>query len=235
MLSTSFLYERLYTMKRSKRKVRRLLNILAPEYIEEKLNVEEVLNMPEVTNENECLLKIKVRNDLYNAFAEFINTAAYRNDIKLTIMNLLVLHALNNRKIMKNITSTTIPKTSAKNVKYIEMYAHIPGTKEELAAILNKAGVDYSVKANITNAGLEFSNQIFTYYMGNGGKRIIQKYIRDNEFQKDLASFFKSAKIIKRIIHTYKKDEEFLDNVKEIFGEDIEWLNKFDIDELDAK
>ena len=40
MLSTSFLYERLYTMKRSKHKVRRLLHIVTPEYIEEKLGVE---------------------------------------------------------------------------------------------------------------------------------------------------------------------------------------------------
>ena len=189
------------------------------------------------TNENGAVVKLKVRNDIYNVFAEFLNSTAYRNDIKILIISLLIKHALTHPKIMKNITSIKIPKTKVSPVKYVELFAHINDTTiENLYTDFRKAGIDCSVpKDNILNAGLEMSNQFFLYYTSNGGKRIVQRYVRDNEFQKDIASFFKSAKVIKRIITTYKKDEEFLDNIKEIFGEDINWLYNFENIELDNK
>ena len=189
------------------------------------------------TNENGAVVKLKVRNDIYNVFAEFLNSTAYRNDIKILIISLLIKHALTHSKIMKNITSIKIPKTKVSPVKYVELFAHISDTTiENLYTDFKKAGIDCSVpKDNILNAGLEMSNQFFLYYTSNGGKRIVQRYVRDNEFQKDLASFFKSTKVIKRIITTYKKDEEFLDNVKEIFGEDIDWLYNFENIDLDNK
>lgn len=189
------------------------------------------------TNENGAVVKLKVRNDIYNVFAEFLNSTAYRNDIKILIISLLIKHALTHPKIMKNITSIKIPKTKVSPVKYVELFAHINDTTiEDLYADFKKAGIDCSVpKDNILNAGLEMSNQFFLYYNSNGGKRIVQRYVRDNEFQKDIASFFKSAKVIKRIITTYKKDEEFLDNIKEIFGEDINWLYNFENIDLDNK
>lgn len=192
--------------------------------------------MPNET-ENGAVVKLKVRNDIYNVFAEFLNSTAYRNDIKILIISLLIKHALTHPKIMKNITSIKIPKTKVSPVKYVELFAHINDTTiENLYADFKKAGIDCSVlKDNILNAGLEMSNQFFLYYTSNGGKRIVQRYVRDNEFQKDLVSFFKSAKVIKRIITTYKKDEEFLDNIKEIFGEDINWLYNFENIELDNK
>ena len=192
--------------------------------------------MPNET-ENGAVVKLKVRNDIYNVFAEFLNSTAYRNDIKILIISLLIKHALTHPKIMKNITSIKIPKTKVSPVKYVELFAHINDTTiESLYTDFKKAGIDCSVpKDNILNAGLEMSNQFFLYYTSNGGKRIVQRYVRDNEFQKDLASFFKSAKVIKRIITTYKKDEEFLDNIKEIFGEDINWLYNFENIELDNK
>ena len=192
--------------------------------------------MPNET-ENGAVVKLKVRNDIYNIFAEFLNSTAYRNDIKILIISLLIKHALTHPKIMKNITSIKIPKTKVSPVKYVELFAHINDTTiEDLYTDFKKAGIDCSVpKDNILNAGLEMSNQFFLYYTSNGGKRIVQRYVRDNEFQKDLASFFKSAKVIKRIITTYKKDEEFLDNVKEIFGEDIDWLYNFENIDLDNK
>ena len=192
--------------------------------------------MPNET-ENGAVVKLKVRNDIYNVFAEFLNSTAYRNDIKILIISLLIKHALTHPKIMKNITSIKIPKTKVSPVKYVELFAHINDTTiEGLYADFKKAGIDCSVpKDNILNAGLEMSNQFFLYYNSNGGKRIVQRYVRDNEFQKDIASFFKSAKVIKRIITTYKKDEEFLDNIKEIFGEDINWLYNFENIELDNK
>ena len=192
--------------------------------------------MPNET-ENGAVVKLKVRNDIYNVFAEFLNSTAYRNDIKILIISLLIKHALTHPKIMKNITSIKIPKTKVSPVKYVELFAHINDTTiENLYTDFRKAGIDCSVpKDNILNAGLEMSNQFFLYYTSNGGKRIVQRYVRDNEFQKDLASFFKSAKVIKRIITTYKKDEEFLDNIKEIFGEDINWLYNFENIELDNK
>lgn len=189
------------------------------------------------TNENGAVVKLKVRNDIYNVFAEFLNSTAYRNDIKILIISLLIKHALTHPKIMKNITSIKIPKTKVSPVKYVELFAHINDTTiEDLYVDFKKAGIDCSVpKDNILNAGLEMSNQFFLYYNSNGGKRIVQRYVRDNEFQKDIASFFKSAKVIKRIISTYKKDEEFLDNIKEIFGEDINWLYNFENIDLDNK
>lgn len=192
--------------------------------------------MPNET-ENGAVVKLKVRNDIYNVFAEFLNSTAYRNDIKILIISLLIKHALTHPKIMKNITSIKIPKTKVSPVKYVELFAHINDTTiENLYADFKKAGIDCSVlKDNILNAGLEMSNQFFLYYTSNGGKRIVQRYVRDNEFQKDLVSFFKSAKVIKRIITTYKKDEEFLDNIKEIFGEDINWLYNFENIDLDNK